>query len=183
MKRILTTWSGCLALLLSLTALGRPARAQDLAVPGYPAARDVPNAKELPDPATAYKIVFDIGKAAPAPDKVNPGLIGVARLVNTLAKYGVPRNHRKIAIVIHMGATPIVLDDQAYAAKFNGAHNPNIALIKSLSQAGVAFHVCGQGVLANRIDPKTIQPEIQLDLWALTTMVNLETEGYIHFSE
>ena len=184
MNRMLTTWSGGVALALLLTAMGpMAARAQDLAVPGYPAAKDVPGAKDLPNPATTYKVVFDISTAAPAPDKVNPGLIGVARFVNTLAKYGVPQDHRKVAIVIHQGATPIILDDEAYAAKLNGAHNPNIDLIKSLTKAGVVLHVCGQAVLATHIDPKTIQPEIELDLWALTTMVDLETEGYVHFSE
>ena len=182
MKKMLTTWSGCVALTLSLITFGLPtAQAQDLAVPGYPAAKDVPGAKELPNPNTTYKVVFDIGKSADSPDQVNPGLIGVARFVNTLSKYGVPMSHRKIVVIFHQKATPLVLDDQAFAAKFNGAHNPNIALIKSLTKAGVSFRVCGQGVLANHIDPKTIQPEIELDLWALTTMVNLETEGYIHF--
>ena len=184
MNRMLKIWSGSVVLILSLaTFAAAPARGQELAVPGYPAAKDVPGAKQLPNPATTYKVVFDIGTAAASPDKLNPGLAGVAKFVNTLAKYGVPKEHRKVAIVIHQKATPIVLDDQAYAAKFGGVHNPNIALIQSLTKAGVAFHVCGQGVLANHIDPKTIQPEIQLDLWALTTMVDLETEGYIHFSE
>jgi intracellular sulfur oxidation DsrE/DsrF family protein len=190
MNRRLTTrrtgmvWTGCMALALSLTALGATAaQAQGPAVPGYPAAQDVPGAKDLPNPATTYKVVFDISAAAPTPDKVNPGLVGVARFVNTLAQYGVPQDHRKIAIVIHQGATPIILNDQAFAAKFNGAHNPNIELIQNLTKAGVVFHVCGQAVVGSHIDPKTIQPEIELDLWALTTMVNLETEGYVHFSE
>jgi hypothetical protein len=35
-------------------------------------------------------------------------------------------------------------------------------------------------VLAHKIDPKTIMPEIELDLWALTTLVNLELRGYVH---
>jgi len=43
----------------------------------------------------------------------------------------------------------------------------------------VDFRVCGEAVLANKIDPKTIQPEIELDLWALTTIVNLEMRGYV----
>ena len=184
MNRKLTAWCGCALWIFWLAALALiPVHAQDLAVPGYPAARAVPGAKELPDPAQTYKVVFDIAKAAPSPSQVNPGLVGVTRFVNTLSAYGVPASHRKIAIVIHQGAAPMVLDDQAYAAEFNGAHNPNIALIQALSKAGVAFHVCGQGVMARRIDPKTIQPQIQLDLWALTTMVDLETQGYVHFSE
>jgi hypothetical protein len=43
--------------------------------------------------------------------------------------------------------------------------------------------VCGQSVLANKIDPKTVQPEIELDLWALTTLVNLQSRGYIKVGE
>jgi hypothetical protein len=32
-------------------------------------------------------------------------------------------------------------------------------------------------VLALKIDPKDIQQEIQVDLWALTTIVNMERAG------
>ncbi len=49
-----------------------------------------------------------------------------------------------------------------------------------MKKAGVDFRVCGQAVLANNIDPKTIQPEIELDLWALTTLVDLQLKGYVH---
>jgi intracellular sulfur oxidation DsrE/DsrF family protein len=49
-----------------------------------------------------------------------------------------------------------------------------------MKKAGVDFRVCGQAVLAHKIDPKTIQPEIELDVWALTTIVNLQLRGYIH---
>jgi hypothetical protein len=33
--------------------------------------------------------------------------------------------------------------------------------------------------IAKKIDPKTIQPEIELDRWALTTLVNLQLRGYV----
>ena len=46
--------------------------------------------------------------------------------------------------------------------------------------ASQAYGVCGQAVLGRMIDPKTIMPEIELDLWTLTTLVNLETRGYVH---
>lgn len=154
--------------------------AQNLPVPGYEAAKDVPGAKELPDPNMTYKVVFDIGTAAPKLNEVNPGLITVARYVNTLAKYGVPADHRKIAVVFHRGGTEIVQNNDAFKARNGGVDNPDIALIQSLTKAGVEFHVCGQAVLARKIDPKAIQPEIELDLWALTTLVNLELRGYVH---
>jgi len=168
------------AVLVALMGLSGMAHAQALPVAGYEAAKDVPGAKELPDPNLTYKVVFDIGTAAPKIDEVNPGLEGVARYLNTLAKYGVPADHRKIAVVFHQKGTEIVESNEAFKARNDGHDNPNIALIQNLKKAGVDLRVCGQAVLANKIDPKTIQPEIELDLWALTTLVNLELRGYVH---
>jgi intracellular sulfur oxidation DsrE/DsrF family protein len=148
-----------------------------LPVPGVDPARDVPNAHELPDPATDYKVVFDL--AAPMkPTEKYAGLDAVARYLNTLAKTGVPANHRHIAIVFHQGSTDIVMNNDAFKARHQH-DNPNIAMIQALKKAGVDLHVCGQAVLGRKIDPKTIQPEIQLDLWALTTLVNLQERGYV----
>jgi intracellular sulfur oxidation DsrE/DsrF family protein len=155
------------------------AQAQTLPVPDAPVAKDIAGAKELPDPNMTYKVVFDIAKGADKIDEVNPTLTAIARFVNTLAKNGVPADHRKIAVVMHQGGTPIVLNNDAFRARYDGHDNPNIPLIRELAKAGVDFRVCGQAVLANKIDPKTIQPEIELDLWALTTLVNLEMRGYV----
>ena len=167
----------CLAVLLPLPRIH--AQSQELLIPGYPVAVDVPGARNMPDPNTTYKVLFDIGDAAAKPADVNPGLIGVAKYVNTLAKFGVPQDHRKIAVVFHKEALPIVVNNEAWKAAHSGADNPNIPLIQALAKAGVEFHVCGQGVERTKINPNTIQPEIQLDLWALTTMVDLEQQGYI----
>ena len=159
-------------------ALGQSIQA--LAIPGAAVTKDVPDARELPDPSLTYKIVFDIAKGSDKIDDVNPGLLGVSLYVNTLAKYHVPANHRKIVVVFHQGSTPIVVNNETFRARNDGHDNPNIALIRSMKAAGVDFRVCGQGILANQIDPKTIMPEIELDLWALVTITNLELRGYIH---
>jgi intracellular sulfur oxidation DsrE/DsrF family protein len=111
---------------------------------------------------------------------VNPGLGVIVRYLNTLAKNGVPADHRKIAVVLHQKSTEIILNNEAFRARNEGHDNPNITLIQSMKKAGVDFRVCGQAVLANKIDPKTILPEIQLDLWALTTLVDLQLRGYVH---
>jgi intracellular sulfur oxidation DsrE/DsrF family protein len=153
--------------------------AQALPVPDAPVATNLPGAKELPDPKMVYKVVFDISKAADKVDEVNPMLTAIARFLNTLAKNGVAADHRKIAVVVHQGGTPIILNNDEFRARNQGHDNPNIAMIQKLAKAGVDFRVCGQSVLANKIDPKTIQPEIELDLWALTTIVNLELRGYV----
>ena len=154
--------------------------AQTLAISGGGVAKEVPGAKELPDPNITYKVVFDLAAAAPKVADVNPGLTGVARYVNTLAKYGVPAEHRKIAVVFHRNATEAILNNETFKARNEGHDNPNIALIEEMKKAGVDFRVCGQAVLAHKIDPKTILPEIELDLWALTTIVNLQMRGYVH---
>jgi intracellular sulfur oxidation DsrE/DsrF family protein len=151
------------------------------AVPGYDAAHDVAGAKELPDPKIDYKVVFDVARGAKDPAKdVNPTLPAVARYVNTLAKYGVPPEHRHIAVVFHQGGTSVVMNSETFKSRFNGQDNPNLAILHALKQAGVDFRVCGQALLANKIDPKQVNPDIEVDLWALTTMVNLEMRGYAH---
>lgn len=159
------------------------ARAQTLPVPGYEAAKEPPGAKELPDPKMTYKVVFDVAKAAPKIDEINPTLVVVAKYLNTLAKYGVPADHRKLAVVFHQGGTEIVQDNDAFKARNGGHDNPDIELIRELKKAGVDLRVCGQAVLALKIDPKTIQPEIELDLWALTTLVDLQLHGYVHVGD
>ena len=150
-----------------------------LPIPGYEAAKDVPGAHELPDPTLIHKVVFDLAQAAPSIDAVNPGLIVVARYLNTLAKHGVPADHRRIAVVLHQQATEIILKDAAFKVRHEGHENPNVALIQTMRKAGVDFRVCGQSVLANKIDPQMIMPEIELDLWALTTLTTLELRGYV----
>ena len=168
------------AVLAAFIGLAGSSYAQQLAVPDGPVARDVPGAKELPDPNRMYKVVFDIGKASPKPDQVNPGLMKVAAYVNTLAKWGVPADHRKIAVILHQGGAQMVLKNDAFRARTEGQDNPNIAMIQKLSKAGVDFRVCGQSLLASKTDPKDVLREIEIDLWAMVAMVNLQLEGYVH---
>jgi len=178
MKRSVLTVLCAAVLGLPVSALAQSA--PTLPVPGGPVAQDVPGAKDLPDPKMTYKVVFDLATASPKTDDVNPGLTGVARYVNTLGKYGVPADHRKIAVVFHRDATEVILNNETFKARNHGHDNPNIPLIQGLKKAGVDFRVCGQAVLAHKIDPKTIMPEIELDLWALTTLVDLQLHGYVH---
>jgi intracellular sulfur oxidation DsrE/DsrF family protein len=143
-------------------------------------ALDVPGAKELPDPKLNYKVVFDLAPAAKTPSDINPGLLTVGRFVNTLAKYGVPQDHRKFVVVFHRGSTPAILTNEEYKKRNNGVDNPNIKIMEQLKKAGVDFRVCGQSVLFSHIDPKTIQPIVELDLWAGITIMNLTARGYTH---
>jgi intracellular sulfur oxidation DsrE/DsrF family protein len=154
--------------------------AKPLLVPGYEAARDLPGARELPDPNTDYKVVFADGQDAKNPGDVNPMLPTIATYVNTLGKYGVPAEHRHIVIMFHQ-RTPdidIVMSNEAYKERYN-RDNPNIAVIHALKQAGVDIRVCGQGLIGRKIDSKQVNPDVQIDLWAMTTLVNLQLKGYV----
>jgi hypothetical protein len=43
----------------------------------------------------------------------------------------------------------------------------------------VDFRVCGQGVISKKIDLAAINPDIQVDQWALTTITTLQLRGYV----
>ena len=164
----------CCAVLLSSVV---PVAAQQWPVPGVEPAKDVPGAKELPDPSMEYKLIFMVG-AGPKATEVNPTLTAAARYLNTLAKWGVPAEKRKFVVMIR-GGMDMILKDEAYQKKHPGEHNPNIAIIQALSKAGVSVRVCGQGVLGLKYEAADILPEVQVDLWALSTMVNFELKGYV----
>jgi intracellular sulfur oxidation DsrE/DsrF family protein len=164
------------ALLLGQAA---PSLAQALPVPGVDAARDVPGAKEMPDTKAIHKVVFDMATAGPKPGEVHPMLQAVARYVNTLAKTGVPAQNRKVAVVFHQGATDYVLTNDVYKARHDGQENPNLAMIQALGKAGVDFRLCGQAAAARKIARTDMMPEVQLDLWALTTIIALQQQGYV----
>jgi len=150
-----------------------------LAIPDAPVAQDLPGAKELPDPKMIYKVVFVVGDKTPNITDRSADLLGVARYVNTLAAHGVPLKNRKIAVVLHLEAAEYVQTNDAFKKRNNGYVNPNVALIDEMAKAGVEFHVCGQAVLARKIDPKNILPQVELDLWAATTVTQLQLRGYV----
>jgi intracellular sulfur oxidation DsrE/DsrF family protein len=177
-----TLWSGVVIVLAAWIGLSGSALAQSaqtLPIPSVKAATDIPGAHELPDPSLTYKIAFDLGKASPKIDEVNPGLLKIAEYFNTLANNGVPADHRKVVVVFHQQGTELVLNNAAYKARNDGHDNPNIALLQSMKKAGIDLRVCGQGVLGRKIDAATILPEVQVDLWAMTTFTTLQLRGYV----
>jgi hypothetical protein len=177
-----TSWIGALAFCAVLFIHPGASRAQSspaLPIPGVDAAIDFPNEHEMPDPSLTYKLVFDIGKAAPKIDDVNPGLTVISRYFNTLAKGGVPADHRKFVVVFHQEGTEVALNNAAWKARKDGHDNPNIAMIHSMKEAGIDFRVCGQGVISRKIEAAAINPDVQIDQWAMTTITTLQLRGYV----
>jgi intracellular sulfur oxidation DsrE/DsrF family protein len=71
------------------------------------------------------------------------------------------------------------MSNEAYKERY-GRDNPNIEIIRKLKQAGVDIRLCGQGLIGREIDTKDVNPDIQIDLWAMTTIINLTMDGYVH---
>jgi intracellular sulfur oxidation DsrE/DsrF family protein len=151
---------------------------EKLPVAGYNPAKDIAGARELPDPGIDYKVVFSVAANAKE-NEIHPTLKTIALYLNTLAHNGVPANHRHIAAVFHQGGGDAVLANDVYKARHNGVDNPNIAMLHELKQAGVELRVCGQGLLGKKLEPSQVLPDVQVDLWAMTTMVNLQLRGYV----
>jgi len=182
MKNLLTVGAATLLLLslVSPSPMSAADPASTLLVPGYEPARDVPGAAELPDPKIDYKILFSVSNGAKDRDaEVNPMLPTIARYLNTLGKYNVPANHRHLVVMFHQRNPDfdMVMTNEAYKARY-GKDNPNIALIHALKQAGVQFRACGQALGGRKVDAKDVNPDIQIDLWAMTSMLNLQMKGF-----
>lgn len=137
----------------------------------------LPKAAYQPDPAHTYKVVFSLTKASDKPGEVNPALERVARTVNLYASAGVPLDHLKFVAVAYGPATPLALDDEHYKAQF-GVANPNLAVIAQLRKAGVDVAVCGQAMAEHHFPDEWAAKDVTLSLSALTTITELEQQGY-----
>jgi intracellular sulfur oxidation DsrE/DsrF family protein len=167
-----------LVTMLGLFVLTTAQADDDLPIPGIPAGRDVPNAHLSPDPNAEYKVMFDLVMTDDDLSDPYPMLRPIAVYINTLAKFGVPAENRKIAIVLHRGSGLIGLKNDVFKEWHDGQDNPNIEMIQKLAAAGVTFHLCGQGMVSRELSKDDLLPEIQVDYWALTTIIELQRQGY-----
>lgn len=147
------------------------------AIAGYGPVHVWPGVVLMPDKETTYKAVFDVTQGSKNPAKVSAALDHVARAVNVFAAAGVPLDHLKFVVIVHGPATPIILNEKAYAAKFH-KKNPNLAVISALRKAGVEVLVCGNALADMKFNPEEVNPEVKVALSALSTLVILEDQGY-----
>lgn len=147
-------------------------------IQGYGKIHFLPDAAYKPRPDQTYRIVFALTKGAAQPTAVNAGLDHVARTVNLYAKAGVPLTQLRFVAVAYGDATPLVLNDTQYRAKF-GVANPNLPLVEALRKAGVDVAVCGQAVAEHDFSYDWIDRRVTLALSGLTTVTTLEHDGYV----
>ncbi|MGB5077619.1 MAG: DsrE family protein [Sphingorhabdus sp.] len=166
--------------LAATTMLTTPVFAQlhPRAVPGFGDYSEIKDPFEAPDPSVHYKIIFDVAQAARTPGAVHQGLERVARMINLLSRHGVTRRPGDIVVTLHGPAARTALTETAFAARFNGEANPNAELIRQLTVAGASVRLCGQSMVALGFAREELNPDIRIDVAAITTIGTLQMRGY-----
>lgn len=138
---------------------------------------EIPNADEKPDPSLVYNVVIEVERESEKPDTINWALNNVARLLNLHAVGGVPAKSVNVVIAIHGGATYTTMNNEAYREKYK-MDNPNLILYRELEKAGVKMVVCGQSLVARKVDRTRLVPEVKVAVSMLTTLTTYQMKGY-----
>ena len=121
--------------------------------------------------------MFDATHTADKPTALLPALNMAGSELNVLATVNAPLRNAKFAIVFYGPAVDGIVEDEHYRAKF-GTTNPNLKAIAEMKKDGVEFFVCGQYLAGEKIDPKTLTPDVQLAADALLVLIQYQNKGY-----
>ena len=130
-----------------------------------------------PDPARIYRAIFDATGAARNPAELLPALNMAGSELNAFGACAVPPAHVKFAIVFHGAALDGILDASHYQAKF-GVPNPNLPVLAAMRKAGVELFVCGQNLVAEKLDPGSLCPDVRVASDALIVLMAYQNDGY-----
>ncbi|MCB0493102.1 MAG: DsrE family protein [Cyclobacteriaceae bacterium] len=163
--------------LLSIAAIGYSQKMVNPIIKGYGGIYDLPDAEEKVDPSLDYNIIVEVVRASEKPEDVNWALNNVARLMNLHAMSGVPKDKLHVVLAIHGPAAFTVRNNEEYKKEY-GVDNPNLGIYKELQDAGVKIVVCGQSLIARKIDSDKMVPGIKVASSMLTTMTTYQLKGY-----
>lgn len=147
-------------------------------IEGYGRIAEFENVAVKPDSKKEYKVLFHITSDKER-EGVNVSLWKMARLINLLENAGVPHKNIHVVGVISGPASFITLSEEAHLKKMEKS-NPNLDLMKKLTDYGAKIHLCGQAAAEKRIDPLTdLNPYTKLTLSALIDIPTYQMEGYV----
>jgi len=126
---------------------------------------------------THYKVSMDVSATGESSEDLNRRLESAARFLNMHARDGIDAKNIEFAIVIHGSAARDLLKDDAYEARFDGP-NPNTAMLKALSEAGVEIYLCGQTAAYRGYSAEELNPVVTVALSAMSAHVRLQSEGF-----
>lgn len=163
--------------LLTCTALAQWPAAQAPVVPAADGYVAIPNAALAPDKGHSYRAIFYATHAAEKPAQLVPALNMAGSELNALAVAHVPLKEAKFVLVFHGPAVNGLLDNGHYKVKF-GVDNPNLKTIAKMKQQGTEFYVCGQYLAGEKIDLKTLTPDVTVAADALLVLIRYQNNGY-----
>jgi intracellular sulfur oxidation DsrE/DsrF family protein len=136
----------------------------------------VAGAELQPDKDHIYKAVYNATMLS-EPGKILPALNMAGSELNALGVAGIPILHAKFVIVFHGDAIFGILDNEHYRKKY-GTDNPNLKVLSELKKSGVRLFACGQNLLSENIDLKTISSDVTVASDALIVLMTYQNEGY-----
>ena len=171
-------------ILLILTWFASTSLAQEMVNPEiktFGGIYDIPEATMRPSADLDYKVIIDLYSGAKSPDKLNPALNNVARMINLHAIGGASVENMEVVLAIHGDANDAVMNNKSYFDRYK-VDNPNIQLIKSLKSAGVKLTVCGQSLISKSVIPSQVLDEVEIATSMLTTVTTYQLNGYVFLS-
>lgn len=181
--RKMTLGAFAATLLLATLATAQQEERKGMPIYSNPAIAKYGKVVRLPDatqqPRDGSRIVVDVTKGGD-PDKLNPAIEKVCRFVNIYAGAGKQAAKAEIAIVLHGDATLTVLKADVYSNRFNTKGNPNLDVLQQLDKAGVKILVCGQSLVGKDATPDQVVGIADVAVSALTSLVNLQSDGYAY---
>ena len=173
----------CMLLTTFLFALSLPASQYPLPIPELPPLYTVdPSMKGRPEIGRIYKIVFDLNTAGIDDHSPNPGLVTVARLLNTYAQFNISQQHRKFLVVLRGDFVTLAEEDSTYRQQHSGQPNPSAVLMEQLAKAGVVFVADGSSLRKRFLSKSNLQDGIQIHVSASLTFLDLEAQGFVYTS-
>jgi intracellular sulfur oxidation DsrE/DsrF family protein len=140
----------------------------------------VPNPSFLADKSVEYKVVWDVNQAPAKPSELTPGIARPAGFFMLAEANGVDRAHVHLALIVYGGATNAILTNDAYKAA-TGEDNPNLPLLKALTDAGVQVIVCGQALAGRKVARDQVLPFVKVATSATFARATLHAQGYATF--
>lgn len=163
------------------SAQASDARASDALLRAMGASAPVPNPSFVAPADVEYKVVWDVTAAPATPGEIPAGLARPANFLMMAEANGVARPRVHLAIIVFGGATSSILTNEAYRAA-HGVDNPNIALLRAMTDAGVQVIVCGQAMAGRKISRDQVLPFVRVATSATFARATLHAQGYATFA-
>ena len=137
---------------------------------------------EIPSPKRQYKLLFEftVNFKDSTHEKLNPGLVEIARVLNLHVASGIPISHIHPVIVVHGPSLFSIRNNGIYQSQYK-KDNPNSQLILDLMKNGAKFIACGQAMNFLDVKKEELYPGVKVSLTAQTVLSNYIGQGYVWY--